>query len=154
MTVPLAPSATPPATLDGARVVDPTRDREPLARLMIAAYRGTVDDEGETEADALAAMDMLFAGEFGEYDGEASEVVERDGDIVAATLLTTWEGSPFVAFSMTTPAHQREGLARGGLLRAMGRLAARGEACLDLVVTSANEPAVALYRRLGFTERG
>jgi len=153
MTVPLGPSTAAAEPLDGSRPLDPASDREGLARLMLAAYRGTVDDEGETEDDAIAAIDMLLAGEFGAYDDEATEVVERDGAIVAATLLTAWEGGPFIAFSMTDPGHQRQGLARGGLLRAMARLAARGEPRLDLVVTAANDRAVALYRSLGFAER-
>jgi ribosomal protein S18 acetylase RimI-like enzyme len=153
MTVPLDPLTAPAPPLAGARRVDPAGDREALAQLMLDAYLGTVDDEGETEAGALAAIDQLFAGEFGPYDAEASEVVDRDGRPVAATLLTAWDGGPFVAFSMTHPAWQRQGLARGGLLRAMGHLAARGETRLDLVVTAANAPAVALYGSLGFAER-
>ena len=153
MTVSLAPSGALAPTLEGARALHPASDRAALARLMLGAYRGTVDDEGETEGDALAAIDMLVAGEFGAYDGAASEVVERDGTIVAATLVTDWDGGPLIAFSMTDPGHQRQGLARGGLLRAMARLAARGETRLDLVVTAANDRAVALYRSLGFAER-
>jgi len=153
MTVDLGPATAPAQPLDGARALRPERDREALARLMLAAYRGTVDDEGETEADALDAIGLLLAGEFGTHDGEASEVVERDGEIVAATLLTNWDGGPFLAFSMTDPAHQRQGLARNGLARAMGRLAARGETRLDLMVTAANDRAIALYRSLGFVER-
>jgi len=153
MTVPLGAGTAPAPPLAGARRVDPAGDREGLARLMLDAYRGTVDDDGETEADALAVIDQLLAGEFGAYDAEASEVVERDGRPVAATLLTEWDGGPFVAFSMTHPEWQRRGFARGGLLRAMGHLAARGETRLDLVVTAANEPAAALYRSLGFEER-
>ena len=153
MTGPLGPTTAPAPPLAGARRVDPIGDREALARLMLDAYRGTVDDEGETAADALAAIDQLFAGDFGTYDADASELVERDGRPVAATLLTTWDGGPFVSFSMTHPAVQRQGLARGGLLRAMARLAARGETRLDLMVTATNEPAIALYRSLGYTER-
>jgi ribosomal protein S18 acetylase RimI-like enzyme len=153
MTVSLGATTAPARPLDGARVVDPAGDSERLAGLMLAAYRGTVDDEGETDADALAAIDVLFAGEFGAFDAAVSEVVERDGVIVAATLLTDWDGGPFLAFSMTDPGHQRQGLARGGLLRSMCHLADRGETRLDLVVTAANDRAVALYRHLGFIER-
>lgn len=143
----------PPPELPGARRLDPDTDRPAVARLFLAAYRGTVDDEGETEDDALAAVDALLAGEFGAFDSEASEVVERDGVLAAATLLTTFDGGPFVAFSMTDPAFQRQGLARAGLQRAMTVLAARGETSLDLVVTAANDRAVALYERLGFADR-
>ena len=153
LTVALAVVASPAPPLDGARPVRPDADRAGLARLMLDAYRGTVDDEGGTEAGALAEVDALLAGVYGPFDGDASELVERDGIPVAATLVTTWGGGPFVAFSMTRPAWQRRGLARAGLLRAMARLAARGETRLDLVVTAANEPATRLYHSLDFVER-
>jgi ribosomal protein S18 acetylase RimI-like enzyme len=153
MTVSLSPDGTPAPLLAGARRLDPDTDREAVARLFINAYRGTVDDEGETEEDALAVVDQLLAGEFGAFDAGASEVVERDGVLAAATLLTDFDGGPFVAFSMTDPAHQRQGLGRAGLMRAMAALAARGETRLDLVVTAANDRAVALYESLGFADR-
>lgn len=41
------------------------RDKEDLAILLYAAYRGTIDDEGETFADAVAEVDKLFAGPTG-----------------------------------------------------------------------------------------
>lgn len=146
----LGPCEAPP--LLGARPVDLAGDRPALAVLFLDAYRGTVDDEGETEADALAAVDALFAGAFGTFDAASSEIVEREGRLVAATLLTRWEGAPFVAFSLTDPGSQRQGLARAGLLRAMAALSARGETRLDLVVTATNDRAVALYERLGFVD--
>ncbi len=140
----------PVPSIAGARPLDPPADREALARLLLDAYRGTVDDDGETETDALAAIDAFTAGEFGEVTPGWSEVVERDGRLVAATLVTTWQGVPLIAFSMTAPQARRQGLARGGLLRAMDRLRTTGEPRLDLVVTVANEPAVRLYAQLGF----
>jgi RimJ/RimL family protein N-acetyltransferase len=125
-------------------------DAPVLAALMLQAYRGTLDDEGETLADSLVAVQQLFAGEFGAMDWAGSELVEREGRLVSATLLTTWEERPFVAFMLTAPEAQGQGLARAGLTRAMNRLAARGETVLRLVVTQGNTRAEALYERLGF----
>jgi GNAT superfamily N-acetyltransferase len=125
-------------------------DMPGLARLMRAAYRGGVDDDGETEADALAEIQKTFAGEYGAFLPHCSKVVARGNELVHATLVTRWQGRPFVAFSMTAPAAQRMGLARGCLIDAMQDLRAQGESELRLVVTAANTPARALYESLGF----
>ena len=71
--------------------------------------------------------------------------------IVSATLLTSWQERPFVAFMFTAPQHQGRGLARAALLRVMNRLAERGDSVLRLVVTQGNASAERLYERLGFS---
>ena len=125
-------------------------DAEGLALLMHAAYAGTIDDEGETLEDTRAVVAQYFAGEFGPPMPAVSEVVQRDGELVAATLLTQWWRGPFVAFMITAPHAQRQGLARAGLTRAMNRLADGDEPWLRLVVTAGNTRAEALYASLGF----
>lgn len=132
----------------GARPPTPD-DRVALSQLMLDAYRGTLDDEGETASDALAVVDRLFAGQFGAMMWSVSEVSERDGRMAAAVLITLSAGAPFVAFLLTHPDWQRQGLARDGLQRAMSRLAAGDETELRLVVTQGN-PAEHLYQSLGF----
>lgn len=135
----------------GCRPPAPT-DAEALASLMLEAYRGSTDDEGETIDDARREIRRLLDGHYGEFLPEVSEVVERDGRIVAATLLTIWEGKPLVSFSMTSPAWKRSGLARAGLLRSINSLLQRGDRELQLFVTRGNEPAERLYESLGFRE--
>ncbi|MDO9073929.1 MAG: GNAT family N-acetyltransferase [Rubrivivax sp.] len=125
-------------------------DAEALAQLLLDAYRGSIDDEGETLDDSRAVVAKLFAGEFGPMLWSLSEVIERDGRLVAAALLTVWFDGPFVAFMVTLPTWQRRGLARAGLQRAFNRLAAGAEPWLRLVVTQGNTPAEALYESLGF----
>lgn len=125
-------------------------DRIALARLMLAAYAGTADDEGGTEADALAEVDRTFAGGYGTFMRDVSRVVEVDGQIASAALVTRWRERPLLAFSMTLPDRKRRGLARACLLGAIDALRAAGETELLLVVTRANEPAVRLYERMGF----
>jgi ribosomal protein S18 acetylase RimI-like enzyme len=127
-------------------------DRAALARLMRDAYRDSVDDEGEGEGEALVEIDRVLAGAYGAFVPQASSVVEREGRLHTATLVTRWEARPFVALSMTDPGARRCGLARAGLVNAMRRLHATGETELRLVVTLANVAAVRLYRSLGFAE--
>ena len=134
-------------------------DAEQLAVLMLESYRGSVDDSGETLADARGAVSQLLAGDFGEVDWDACMVAERDGGALASATIVTRDrvgpkplvkGEAFLAFSMTAPGSKRQGLARAGLERLIGLLARRGERRLHLVVTRSNEPAVSLYQSLGF----
>lgn len=127
-------------------------DRIPLASLMLAAYRGTVDDAGEGPAEVAAEVAKLFDGTYGRFDTACSEVVIRDGAVVNATLVTEFQGGAMIAFSMTAPEWKRRGLARAGLLRVMARLRQAGREEVDLAVTAANTPARVLYESLGFVE--
>jgi len=122
-----------------------------LAKLMLAAYSGTTDDEGETEHDALVEIEKTFKGEYGAFLPECSKLVERNGELLSATLITIWEGLPFVAFSFTAPTSKRTGLARACMVSAMQELFARGDREIRLMVTLANLPARTLYESLGFT---
>jgi RimJ/RimL family protein N-acetyltransferase len=132
-----------------ARPPEPA-DADALTTLMFDAYRGGIDDEGENLIDTRAVVQQLFDGDFGTMLWPLSEVVEGEGTLLAATLLTRWQQQPFVAFMLTAPTHRRQGLARAGLARAINRLAAAGEPRLRLVVTQGNTAAEALYESLGF----
>ena len=125
-------------------------DCSQLAKLMCAAYRGTIDDEGEGEDVALVEVQKTFADEYGAFVSHCSKVVAPDQELLHATLVTRWEGRPFIAFSMTQPNAKRTGLARACLVNAMQDLRIHGESELRLVVTLANLPALALYQSLGF----
>lgn len=130
------------------------RDRDALAGLMLDAYRGTVDDEGEDLEQARGEVGRLLQGVYGVFDWGSSEVTVRDGEIVSATLVTEYEGRKLIAFSLTAKAWQRRGLARRGIVRVMHRLRVAGINEVWLSVTAANEPAVRLYESLGFEQAG
>jgi RimJ/RimL family protein N-acetyltransferase len=117
---------------------------------MLAAYRGTTDDEGGGPDEAAKEIELLLGGAYGRFNTDASEVVETAGILAHATLVTEFQGAPLIAFSMTDPAWKRRGLARAALLRTMDRLRRAGQREVHLVVTAANTPALALYESLGF----
>lgn len=121
-----------------------------LAELMLAAYRGSVDEEEETIEGAAAEIRRAFAGEHGPFLPECSRVIERNGKLVAATLVTCWQGRPLVAYAMTAPEWKRRGIARASMVNTMQDVLASGESLLSLVVTIKNEPAFNLYTSLGF----
>lgn len=77
-------------------------------------------------------------------------MVEDADRIVGASMVTLFGSRPFLAFVVVDPGMQRRGI--GDLLVATSgnALVAAGHEQMDLVVTEANEPAVNLYRKLGF----
>jgi len=125
-------------------------DAPSLGALMLAAYRDTVDDEGETEADAIAEIERTMEGSYGAPLHDCSFVVEDGNRIVGASMVTLFESDPFLTYLIVDPQMKRRGIGTF-LVEACGdALLSAGYATLDLFVTEANEPAVNLYRKLGF----
>lgn len=140
------------------RAVSPEPRRRPVERsdaaalgeLMLAAYRGTVDDEGETLEDAVGEVEQVLAGSYGPFASDASFVVEGHDGLVGASLVAISEPRPLLLYLVVRPDAKRRGIGTALLLQSGNALLAAGHAELDLFVTEANEPAVALYRKLGF----
>jgi GNAT superfamily N-acetyltransferase len=133
----------------GLRIPTPA-DVGQLASLMLDAYIGTVDYEGEDDQGALMQVHKTIAGESGSFSWTCSRVIERRSILAAAVLITRWESRPFVAFTMTRPEFKRLGLARVCMVNAMQALVAQGEHEVRLMVTLENTAAIALYQTLGF----
>lgn len=142
--------ALPPRTRPSRRADGPA-----LARLMIDAYAGTIDDEGAPFEAAVAEVEKTFEGGYGAMVWEASFVTcsaDHPTVLDSASIVTLWRGEPLLAFSMTRPEKKRRGLA-GALIRASAASLARlGHRRLVLVVTAGNVAAERLYEKLGFHE--
>jgi ribosomal protein S18 acetylase RimI-like enzyme len=117
---------------------------------MLAAFRGTVDDEGESEADALAEVEQTLRGEYGPLLDDASFVVEEGDRIVGASMTTLFESDPLLTHLVVDPGMKRRGIGTFLVAASGNALLSAGYATLDLFVTEANEPAVNLYRKLEF----
>ncbi len=96
----------------------------------------------------------IFKGESGQYMPDASYVSLDDGQIVGAVIITHWMGMPLVAEVGVWKERRGRGLGRALLQAAMNRLADRGESRLALYVTVGNDPAISLYRSMGFAQVG
>jgi ribosomal protein S18 acetylase RimI-like enzyme len=125
-------------------------DRDALARVMLDAYRGTIDYEGETIVEAWAEVDAWLASPEPLLD--LSLVALEAGGIVGAALLSRVDGMPFVAYLYTDPAWKRRGIAEGLARTVMTSLAAAGEDRIHLWVTAGNTTAERIYERLGFVD--
>ena len=124
-------------------------DLRALGRLAFRAYRGSVDDHGESEAwhreDLRAALD----GRYGSYMDVGRVVEDGAGDLVAAALFTWHADLPLLAFCLTDPAWRGRGVATHLIATCARALEAAGHREMHLAVTDGN-PAQALYARLGF----
>ncbi|MEQ1700988.1 MAG: GNAT family N-acetyltransferase, partial [Ilumatobacteraceae bacterium] len=108
-----APLAIRPVSLD---------DRAAAARLMLAAYRGTIDDEGEGEADALDAIDdyfsrILWPHSFVMTDAEA---------VVAMVFVVVVDDRHYIDPVATDAAHKGRGLGSRMVVESLCSLAAAG----------------------------
>jgi GNAT superfamily N-acetyltransferase len=125
-------------------------DAPALGELMLSAYRGTVDDEGETLEDAVAEVGQLLDGSHGPFLFDASFVAADEDGPIGSSLVAIWESVPLLCYLVVHPRAQRRGVGTQLIARTGNALAAAGHPELDLFVTEANEPAVGLYRKLGF----
>ena len=125
-------------------------DTEALASLMLAAYKETIDYDGETLEDALFQIRGVFQGKFGVFQDLSSFAIEEEGRFLSAIIITLWQGSPLVAFSMTRPEFKNNGMATFLLKSSINALLTFGQKELFLMVTDGNEPAQRLCEKVGF----
>lgn len=145
---------------DGWRPVDssaasrhPTpADHAALAQLMLDAYRGTPDDDGETLADAEQAVAHYWR-ELNPLPDCSWVVPGPAGRLYAACLIgwyPDWR-APIVAYSMTHPDVKRQGLAIHLVRAALAALSDQGYTQVYAVITVGNTASEQLFQRLGFT---
>jgi GNAT superfamily N-acetyltransferase len=129
-----------------------------LARFFMDVYEGHLEQQygmhvGSAE-DWSGYISGILRGETGRFMPEASFVSLDGGQLAGAILVCHWMGSPLVAELGVASDHRRRGIARALASAASTRLAALEEPVWALYVTMGNEPAIALYRGLGFGQAG
>jgi ribosomal protein S18 acetylase RimI-like enzyme len=134
------------------------RYMERVAYLFYGANRDTLDaliypqfrSLDETERLVQAVCD----GGAGALVTEASGIVLHRGATCGAIMVVRQKPDEgCVVMVAVAPAHQGRGLGRALLARALSSAKQVGIRLVELTVTEENEPAVALYRRLGFALR-
>ncbi|HEY9676930.1 MAG TPA: GNAT family N-acetyltransferase [Drouetiella sp.] len=130
-------------------------DGERLGSLMYEAYQGTVDDEGASLQEAIEEAKGTLSGKYGKVLYDASFTVETESNELASVcVITDYEKlQPLLAFSLTKPTHQKQGLARCLIEKSLLALNAANVPVLHLVVTQTNHNAIRLYKTLGFTDK-
>ena len=125
-------------------------DREALAVLLLDAYRGTVDDEGESESEALDAVDHYLSVCRRPY----SRLVVRDGSIIAMSLVVVVKERHYIDPVTTAAAFKGMGFAGAVVSHSVELLAADGVAEVGAVITDGNVPSERLFTSLGFSRVG
>jgi predicted GNAT family acetyltransferase len=129
-------------------------DVNALGALMLEAYRGTIDYEGEGLEEAIQEVHAVLAGAYGPFIADCSFVIEDEGKMLSASMMVMSDrvNAPLLAFSMTHPEHKRKGMAEFLLKAGINRLVGAGHRDLYLVVTEGNAGAIRLYEKLGFRQ--
>ncbi|MCU1676973.1 MAG: hypothetical protein JWM93_1731 [Frankiales bacterium] len=125
-----------------------------LGQLMYDAYRGGVEDHGESLEYHHDEAAKAFRGGYGDVLWDASFWVTTAGTPVAATVVTDWSDvgeTAGLSFVLVDPAHRGRGVAAALIQSSGAVLAAANHARWVLAVVPEN-PARRLYERLGFEE--
>lgn len=133
-------------SIDDVTVRTLTRaDVHALAELMLDAYTGTIDYEGETIDEAVGEVESWF-------DGspllDHSYVAIIAGVFVSAVLVMTLDGLPFIAIVMTRGDSKDQGLGRYVTATALASLRDKGEEQAGLFITRGNMPSEKLFLSL------
>lgn len=131
-------------------------DADALASLLYEAYLGTIDDEGETRAQAQIEMRGFFAGKYGPPLLDACVAIECDGRPIAAALMCDWNerhqvvAGPLVAYVIVHPSARGRGHGIAVMNAALTRLAEAHWGRVYAVITEGNAPSETLFGKLGF----
>lgn len=126
-------------------------DRAALAVTLLDAYRGTIDDEGETPADAVATIDDYL----GRLVPKHSLVLADDEEsVVAMSFVVVVNGLHYIDPVATIAAHKAQGLGAIVVDGSISSLARSGVRDVGAVITDGNVASERLFARLGFRRRG
>ena len=132
---------------------DDEADVEALGQLYYNAYRGAIDDIGQSPADAMNEAKETLGGYFGRFLANCSFVLDGQDRLAGATLVTeASEDTALLAEVMVHPGYRGRGYARPLIQAAMNACLDEGWKKMILTVTRNNVPAEGLYRRMGFDE--
>jgi GNAT superfamily N-acetyltransferase len=127
-------------------------DYQSLGNLMLEAYRGTVDYDGESLEDSIGEMKGTLEGQYGSFIEPASYLIKVNGMSCAAAIFTTNEKEklPLLTFAMTHPAFKNKGMSKYLIRKGLNALLDLGYRDCFLVVTEGNQPAQSMYEKMGF----
>lgn len=142
----VAPAGGAPFTL---RRVEPG-DRDVLSMVLLDAYRGSVDDEGEGPEEASEAIDDYFSMMAWPH----GRVLELEDTIGAFAFVVVVGDRHYIDPVATARAAQRRGLGTAVVRAVLASLRAAGVAEVGATITDGNVPSERLFASLGFARIG
>lgn len=126
-------------------------DRRQLAELLLDAYRGTIDDEGEDLDDAFEAIDHYLEIIVRDH---SIVVLGDDATIVAMSFVVIVEDMHYIDPVAVASGHRGGGLGRAAVITSLQSLATSGVDQVGATITDGNEPSERLFTGLGFERHG
>ncbi len=118
--------------------------------MILDAYRGTIDDEGEDHEAALEAVDDWLS----QAEAPHSIVLEEDGQLVAVSFVVDVDGRKYIDPVATTAVRKRQGLGRVAVSWSLRSLQQHGQTEVGAVITDGNVASERLFGDLGFVRVG
>lgn len=134
------------ATIRDVRV----EDRDALASLLLDAYRGTIDDEGEGDEEARAAIDDYFARIVRRH----SVVLDEGDSPTAISFVVVVAGRHYIDPVATARTRKGKGCGHAVVCASLRSLANDGVSEVGAVITDGNTPSERLFAGLGFMRVG
>jgi len=122
-------------------------DRNEFATMLLDAYAGTVDDEGESFEEALGAADHYLGRALPAY----SASLRTDGSLVAFCAVIEMDDQVryWIDPIIVAPSQKRLGLGRRMVADMLGRLSADGVVEVGATITDGNVASERLFLGLG-----
>lgn len=126
------------------------QQRDPLAALMLDAYRNTIDDEGESLDDALGAIDYYLASIVRPH----SYAMLDKSDLVGFAFVVVVNGVHYIDPVVVASTRKRLGFGGALVRRCLGSLADAGVFEVGATITDGNVASERLFIGLGFDRLG
>ena len=121
-------------------------DVRSLAELMMDAYVGTIDYEGESLSEAFDEVESWFEGA---PLLQHSYGLVVDDVLVSAVMLRSLDDVPFLSYVMTRADGKQQGLGRYVTALALASLRDAGESQVVFYITEGNTASEELFLSLG-----
>lgn len=146
-----APSGSSTDGLSVRSIVE--SDLEMLAQLMLDAYEGTIDSEGETIVQARQEVGGWLDSDW--PDAVCSQVstiaFDREGATLCAVMVSPWEPDEvLIGYVITAPHAKGRGLGRALVEHCLELLPAHGITTVRAAITVGNTPSERLFGSAGF----
>ncbi|MBC8060395.1 MAG: GNAT family N-acetyltransferase [Clostridiaceae bacterium] len=121
-----------------------------LSIVMLDSIKGTCEYVGETLKDIVEEIDSVVSGSFAPYIFDASYQIKQKDQIVAAIMISFYEGYPLISEIFTKKQNQGSGMAASLIKKSVNSLLEIGYKELTLNVEPRNTAALNLYEKIGF----
>ncbi|MFH1852302.1 MAG: GNAT family N-acetyltransferase [Candidatus Neomarinimicrobiota bacterium] len=126
-----------------------------LSELLIAAFHGTIDDEGETPEQAVVEIQDFLDGQRGGPPMFAESAIGiSNGQIIGASMVANWTKfeQPIITYMMIHPQWQKQGLGKLLLRSSLTKIKLDAHERVWAIITKGNIGSETLFQNHGFKQ--